>query len=120
MYILILAEHEKDMWKDVYSHLPAVASVRVVQVRGHTSLLMPWFHSPSRDEATLTAIEATLTEHFKSKGHRHHDVAWRNVGVYTDGGQTKAVVFDLKSVSDDGNDEDWVTDAVVSLRRKLE
>jgi hypothetical protein len=115
------AEHEKDMWKAVYSRLPAVASVRVVQVRGHTSLLMPWFHSPTRDEATLTAIEATLTEDFKSKGRRHHDVAWRNVGVYTGGdGQTKAVVFDMKSVSADGNDEDWVTDAVASLRRKLE
>jgi hypothetical protein len=114
------AEHEKQAWKAVYSRLPAVASVRVVKVRGHTSLLMPWFHSPSRDEATLAAIEATLTKDFKSNGRRHHDVAWRNVGVYTDGGgQTNAVVFDMKSVSADGNGEDWVTAAVESLRRKL-
>jgi hypothetical protein len=114
------AEHEKEVWNAVYSLLPAVASVRVVQVRGHTSLLMPWFHSPSRDEATLTAIEATLTMDFKNKGRRHHDVAWRNVGVYTGGdGHTKAVVFDMMSVSTDGNDEDWVTAAVASLRCKL-
>jgi hypothetical protein len=114
------AHHEAEMWKAAYSHLPAVSSVRVVKAMGHTALLMPWFQTPTRNEDTLAAIQSTLQDDFMHRGYRHDDVAWRNVGVYTDAGQLKAIVFDMKRVSLDANQEDWVTAAVSSLRRKLE
>jgi hypothetical protein len=44
---------------------------------------------------TLELVKTTLTAKFASKGLVHEDAAWRNIGVYKDGGVTKAVVFDL-------------------------
>lgn len=114
------AKHEAEMWQSVYSGLACVATVRVAQVMGHAALLMPWFQVPERTEKTLKAIETTLKIDFAAKGYRHDDVAWRNVGVYTETGQLKAVVFDMKRVSAADHEEDWVTPAVESLRRKLE
>jgi hypothetical protein len=114
------AQHEADVWHSVYSGLPCVASVRVVKVMGHAALLMPWFQVPPRTGETLDAIKTTLKNDFADNGCRHDDVAWRNVGVYTDAGQTKAVVFDMKRVSAADHQEDWVTPAVESLGRKLE
>lgn len=56
------------------------------------------------------------------RGIRHNDVAWRNVGVFCDERQTKAVVFDMTSVvkNENGNDnEDWVKYALKSLSEKM-
>ena len=55
------------------------------------------------------------------KGIRHDDVAWRNVGVYREGGRTKAVVFDMQRVHrvEQGPHDDWVTPAVDSLSKGL-
>jgi hypothetical protein len=115
------ADHEAKMWTAVYSHLPAVsASVRVVKVMGHIALLMPWFQTPKRTQESLEAIETSLKNDFTAKGYHHDDVAWRNVGVYTDSGQVKAVVFDMKRVSKTKGRQGWVALAVDSLRRNLE
>lgn len=52
------------------------------------------------------------------KGIRHDDVAWRNVGVYREGDQTKAVVFDMRRVHvEQDPHDDWVTTAVDSLSK---
>ena len=114
------ALHEERMWKAVYSHLSPVAkTVRIARVMGHPTLLMPWFQCPKRTKSTLDAVEKTLREDFMKKGIRHGDVAWRNVGVYCEDGQTKAVVFDMQKVHRVESREDWVRPAVVSLSRKL-
>ena len=116
----VKAQHEESMWKKVYSHLlPVKKSVRIVRVMGQTALLMPWFQCPERTQSTLDAVEKTLREDFMDKGFRHDDVAWRNVGVYCDDGQTKAVVFDMQKVHCVESQEDWVTSAVASLSQKL-
>ena len=110
------ALHEERMWKAVYSHLSPVAkTVRIARVMGHPTLLMPWFQCPKRTKSTLDAVEKTLREDFMKKGIRHGDVAWRNVGVYCEDGQTKAVVFDMQKVHRVESREDWVRPAVVSL-----
>jgi len=111
------AQHEETMWKTVYLHLPPVAkTVRIVRVLGQTALLMPWFQHPERTQSTLDAVEKTLREDFMDKRHRHDDVAWRNVGVYRDGDQMKAVVFDMTKVHHDENQKgDWVESDIVAL-----
>jgi hypothetical protein len=117
------AQHEASMWRKIYSHLPPVAAtVRTVQVMGQTSLLMPWFQCPERTQSNLEAVKKTLTDDFMEKGFRHDDVAWRNVGVYRQGGQTKAVVFDMQQVYcvEKHEKEDWVTPAVARLCEKLD
>jgi hypothetical protein len=116
------AQHEASMWENIYSHLPPVAAVRTVQVMGQTSLLMPWFQCPARTQSNLEAVQKTLTDDFMKKGFRHDDVAWRNVGVYREGGQTKAVVFDMQQVYcvEKHEKEDWVTPAVARLSEKLD
>ena len=129
------AKHELHMWHEVYSHLPSVVStVRILTVMGQTALLMPWFqHPPQRNQLTLDAVEETLREDFQQQKICHGDVAWRNVGIYMDQGETKAVVFDMQRVhpENEGLDinlgtspsskrEDWVTAAVASLALKLD
>jgi hypothetical protein len=116
------ARHEESMWKRVYLHLsPVATTVRTVQVMGQAALLMPWFQCPERTEENLEAVKKTLTNDFMGKGFRHDDVAWRNVGIYCQGGQTKAVVFDMQQVyCVENQNEDWVTPAVASLSKKLE
>lgn len=115
------AEHELRTWKAVYSHLPPVnETIRIVQVMQQTTLLMPWFQCPERTWETLQAVQTTLREDFQEKGFRHDDVAWRNVGVYRgEGGQVKAVVFDMQRVVEFHQKEDWVHSAVLSLSEKL-
>jgi len=111
------AQHELDMWRQVYGHLsPVKQTIRIVEVMGHKALLMPWFQCPKRTHSTLLAVEKTLTEDFMGKNFRHNDVAWRNVGVYSDGGETKAVVFDMQRVYPDTNDNGWVKVAFESLK----
>ena len=115
------AQKEESGWKSVYSHLPAVAhSLRVTRIMGHTALLMPWFQTPQRTQATLDAVAKTLREDFMAKRFRHGDVAWRNVGVYREDGELRAVVFDMQKVDPCKANTDWVTDAVASLSSKLE
>ena len=115
------AQKEESGWKSVYSHLPAVAhSLRVTRIMGHTALLMPWFQTPQRTQATLDAVAKTLREDFMEKRFRHGDVAWRNVGVYREDGELRAVVFDMQQVDPCKANTDWVTDAVASLSSKLE
>ena len=115
------AQKEESRWKSVYSHLPAVAhSLRVTRVMGHTTLLMPWFQTPRRTQATLDAVAKTLREDFMANGFRHGDVAWRNVGVYREDGEMRAVVFDMQKVDPCEANTDWVTSAVASLSAKLE
>jgi hypothetical protein len=54
------------------------------------------------------------------RGIRHDDVAWRNVGVYREKGQTKAVVFDMQQVACVENQkEDWVKTAIACLSQTL-
>jgi hypothetical protein len=114
------SQHEEIMWKEVYSHLfPVANSVRTVEVMGQTALLMPWFQCPKRTQSSLDAVEKTLREDFMEKGIRHDDVAWRNVGVYSDNGQTKAVMFDMQKVHFKKKQEDWVESAVAALSQKL-
>ena len=116
------AKHEEKMWKKVYSHLSPVANtIRIVKVMGQTALLMPWFQCPERTQSELVAVEMTLREDFMAKGIRHHDVAWRNVGVYySDDRRMKAVVFDMQKVVSAENElEDWVQSAIASLSQKL-
>ena len=124
------AKHELHMWQEVYSHLPSVAlTVRIVTVMGQTALLMPWFqHPPQRNQSTLNAVEETLRKDFQGKHIYHADVAWRNVGIYIDQGETKAVVFDMQRVHPENSGldilgskgEDWVTAAVASLSSKVD
>jgi len=116
------ANKERNIWHTLYSSLPPVTkTVRIVEAMGHTALLMPWFQSPQRTSSTLKAVEKTLKEDYVGKGFYHDDVAWRNIGVYTDNGETKAVIFDMQSVvSDTEQKSDWVDAAVVaSLSAKL-
>jgi hypothetical protein len=117
------AQREENMWKKVYSHLlPVVKTVRIVQVMGQSALLMPWFQCPERTKSTLDAVEKTLREDFMAERICHGDVAWRNVGVYSDDGQTKAVVFDMQTVHDfvqNKDEEDWVKSAVAALSKNL-
>jgi hypothetical protein len=117
------AQHEASTWKKVYGHLsPVATTVRTVQVMGQTALLMPWFQCPARSQSNLEAVKETLTDDFMGKGIRHDDVAWRNVGVYRQGGQTKAVVFDMQKVYcvEKHEKEDWVTPAVARLSKKVD
>lgn len=119
------SRHEHKMWLSVYSHLiPVQKTVRVVQVMQQQALLMPWFQCPNRTRSTLDAVEKTLRGDFFNKGIRHDDVAWRNVGVYKDGGgQERAVVFDMQKVflvEDQTASDDWVQSAIKSLESKLE
>jgi hypothetical protein len=87
---------------------------------GQTALLMPWFQNPKRNQSTLEAVEKTLSEDFMERGIRHDDVAWRNVGVYREKGQTKAVVFDMQQVACVENQkEDWVKTAIACLSQPL-
>lgn len=113
------ASHEEGMWKTAYSHLAPVSSLRMVTVMGATALLMPWFQAPKRTKQELAAVNLTLTEDFKNRGLCHDDVAWRNVGIYEENGKMKAVVFDMQRVSPIASQEDWVTNAVESLSKKL-
>ena len=47
----------------------------------------------------------------------HDDVAWRNVGLYRNGSEVKAVVFDMTLVKERGESHDgWVVAAVQKLR----
>lgn len=116
------AKYEMQMWMAVYSQLlPVAKTLRTLQVLGNTALLMPWFQAPKRTKSELDAINVTLRDDFMKKGIRHDDVAWRNVGVYREGGRTKAVVFDMQRVHrvEQGPHDDWVTPAVDSLSKKL-
>ena len=115
------ARHEEHMWKKVYSHLSPVAkTVRSVEVMGQTALLTAWFQCPKRTQADVDAVEKTLRKDFMEKGMHHDDVAWRNVGVYSDDGQTKAVMLDMQKVHFvENQEEDWVESAVASLSQKL-
>lgn len=116
------ASHEELMWKSIYSHLVPVSSLRVVQVMGATALLMPWFQCPERTEQELEAVKLTLKNDFQRKGFRHDDVAWRNVGIYEQDGETKAVVFDMQRVvasKEDEEDEDWIAEAIEALSSRL-
>jgi Family of unknown function (DUF5898) len=118
------AQKEESRWKGVYSRLPVVVhSLRVTRVMGHTALLMPWFQTPQRTQATLDVVAKTLREDFLANGFRHGDVAWRNVGVYRESvnGELRAVVFDMQKVDPCNEaDSDWVSSAVASLSTKLE
>jgi hypothetical protein len=116
------ANQEASTWTAIYGHLAPVASVRVVKVAGQTALLMPWFHSPRRSKETLEAVRVTLLNDYQRRGFRHGDVAWRNVGVYVEQGQTKAIVFDMQQVTQaqTAQQADWVELAVASLAPKLE
>ena len=116
---LASAQREAAIWQHVYSHLAPVNSVRVVQAMSHTALLMPWFQSPTRDEATLEAICTTLKDDYQEKGFMHGDVAWRNVGVYKHNGKIAAVVFDMQSVSETAGDDAWINEAKEKLRMNL-
>ena len=81
---------------------------------------MPWFQTPRRTQATLDAVAKTLREDFMEKGFCHGDVAWRNIGVYHEDGEMKAVVFDMQKVEPCEPNTDWVTSDVAKLSTKLE
>ena len=80
---------------------------------------MPHFAAVKPDDRSnvLHLAEETLQANFASKGLVHKDVAWRNIGLYKDGADDKAVVFDLGRVRGrDKTDDNWVTDAIAKLR----
>jgi hypothetical protein len=116
------AQNEERNWKNVYLLLSPVAkTVRTVEVMGQTALLMPWFQCPKQTQSTLDAVKKTLrNDDFVGKRIFHDDVAWPNVGVYSDDGQTKAGVFDMQQVHFvENQEEDWVESAVASLSQTL-
>jgi len=66
----------------------------------------------------MDQVKVTLQNKFASKGFVHEDVAWRNMGLCSDGAKRQAVVFDLGRVRDQAVDEDnWVDDAIAKLQR---
>ena len=84
------------MWKGENSHLPLVAqTVRIVSALGQTALPIL---CPESTQSTLDSVEKTLREDFRDESFCHDDVAWWNVGVYCDGRQTKAVMFEMQKV----------------------
>jgi len=67
----------------------------------------------------VASVKATLQDKFASKGLVHEDVAWHNIGLYSDGAERRAVVFDLGRVRDQTIGEDnWVDDAIAKLQRE--
>ena len=86
-------QHEERMWHKAY----------------------PQFKNKVR---VLKLVEQTLREDFDGKNLVHGDVAWRNVGLYKNGSEVKAVVFDMTQVKERGESHDgWVDAAVQKLRR---
>jgi len=101
-----------------------------------------------RIKAMLDAVEKVLKNSFLQNNYIHNDVRWRNVGFYGTEKEMKGVVFDLQDVtsldsgssgSDDRNDDNfkidddveiddannddqgqnnWVTEAIVKLRKR--
>ena len=88
---------------------------------------MPHFDSPKRDRTFVGLVRETLEKSFASKGLKHRDVRWENIGEYEEGGERKAVVFDLEYVVEDshGGDVDkglvdWVEKACNALVKSVE
>ncbi len=93
--------------------------VRVQQFAGRASLMMPHFDTPERNDETLALVKACLEKNFAARGLMHRDVAWRNVGVYSDeNAKPVAVVYDLDSVCET-TDKSWVEAAIASLKEKM-
>ena len=117
------ANHEKQMWRAVYSHLaPVKKTVRTLQVMGNTALLMPWFQASAQTQSELNAIMVMLRNDYVAKGFCHNDVAWRNIRIYRGSdSRIRAVVLDMQQVQPARQDpqDNWVTPAVESLSKKL-
>lgn len=56
--------------------------------------------SGTNSKSTLELAEKMLKER-REHGIQHDDMAWPNVGVCSDDGQTKVVVFDMQKVDPD-------------------
>ncbi len=86
---------------------------------GRPALMMPHFSAitAQKREEMLGLIEHMLREDFDRRGLVHGDVAWRNVGLYKKGEQTKAVVFDMAKVEEKKlSNGQWVEVAFQKLR----
>jgi hypothetical protein len=105
---LEVLKRECEWWHKIYPQWKE--KVRVAQFCGRPALVMPHFDTPKRDGETVELVTRTLEESFVSKGIKHPDVRWRNIGVYKDGVLNKAVVFDLGDLVEEES-SDWVQEA---------
>ena len=109
-------QKELGRWRKFYPKLGEMC--RVQKFAGHWALLMPHLCTPKRNEATLELVEQTLKNCFVAQSWKHGDVAWRNIGMYKDGGGREVcVVFDLEEVTE-CNSGDWVAGVIEELRQK--
>ena len=111
-------EHEEKMWHKAYPQFKS--KVVCEKWCGKLALKMPHFSAVPmlQREKVLKLVEQTLREDFDAKNLVHDDVAWRNVGLYKNGSEVKAVVFDMTLVKERGESDDgWVDAAVEKLRR---
>jgi len=107
---------EMENWKAAYPEFKVFRETWC----GRDALRMPHFAAVKPDDRSnvLQLVEETLETQFAAKGLVHEDVAWRNIGLYKDGADRKAVVFDLGRVRDrDKTDDYWVDDVITKLRR---
>ena len=114
-------ERELKNWKKAYPEF----ETKVFHEKwcGREALRMPHFSAVKPDErlVVLGLVKVTLETNFYDNGLVHEDVAWRNIGLYKDGAECKAVVFDLGRVRDQdktGLDDNWVDDAIAKLQRE--
>jgi len=107
---------EMENWKAAYPEFEVFREMWC----GRDALRMPHFAAVKPDDRSnvLQLVEETLKTQFASKGLVHEDVAWRNIGLYKDGADRKAVIFDLGRVQKTGLDDTWVDDAIAKLRRE--
>ena len=119
------ARREKERWDAVYPALGKM--VKLQQWGGHWALVMPHLsQSVERDDLAVAAVRRTLVEDYVGRGWTQPvlEVRWRNIGFYTDdGGELRAVVFDMshveRSEQNEENNLSWVDDCVQSLEARL-
>ena len=111
-------KHEEEMWHKVYPQFQS--KVVLEKWCGREALRMPHFSAVKVEERkiVLELVKATLKNDFHGKGMVHGDVAWRNIGLYKEGAEKKAIVFDMVQVRVYDKDDDWMESALSRLESK--
>lgn len=110
-------DEEFKFWKRIYPSFPVFRETWC----GHPALRMPHFAQVRTEDrpSKVELVKAALEQDFVTHGLVHHDVYWRNIGIYTDKrGDEKAVVFDMGAVrAFEESDTGWVETACQRLLR---
>lgn len=114
----VALEKECEMWKSVYPEHEKRVQVRILDNR--PCLIMPYFLSIQRNsveeiDKAIGLVRKLLEERFCTKGFRHNDVRWCNLGLSIG---EEAILFDLESVAKNCSDNSWVDNCVEQLQQE--